>query len=118
MENMPTIQRNLLMVLTTTDNVVTETMSRGVSHKAVALLDKRSDEQGLQQVSMCNLVDGYFDNLTEKIPGNNPIFFSLPSVLPLCRPKLQPLQQYVLGKDHQPDDKERKKVKIKFQLMM
>ena len=39
------------MVLTTTDNVVTETMSRGVSHKAVALLDKRSDEQSLQQVS-------------------------------------------------------------------
>ena len=33
------------MLLTTGDNVVTETMSRGVSHKAVALLDIRSDEQ-------------------------------------------------------------------------
>ena len=39
------------MVLTTTDNVVTETMSRGVSHKAVVQLDKRSDEQSLQRVS-------------------------------------------------------------------
>ena len=28
------------MVLTTTDNVVTETMSGGVPHKAVALLNK------------------------------------------------------------------------------
>ena len=43
------------MVLTTMDNVVTETMSRGVSHKAVALLDKRSDEQSLQRVSMWQL---------------------------------------------------------------
>ena len=39
------------MVLTTTDNVVTETMARGVSHKIVALLDKHSDEPSLQQVS-------------------------------------------------------------------
>ena len=39
------------MVLTTTDNLVTETMSRGVSHKAVALLDKLSDEQILRRVS-------------------------------------------------------------------
>ena len=39
------------MVLPTTDDAVTETMSRGVSHKAVALLDKRGDEQSLQRVS-------------------------------------------------------------------
>ena len=38
------------MVLTTTDNVVTETMSRGVSHIVVALLDKHSNEQSLQRV--------------------------------------------------------------------
>ena len=43
---------DLSTVLTTTDNVVTETMYRGVSHKAVALLDKRSNEQSLQRVSM------------------------------------------------------------------
>ena len=39
------------MVPTSTDDVVTETMSRGVSHKAVALLDKRSDERTLQRVN-------------------------------------------------------------------
>ena len=38
------------MVLTTTDSVVTETMSRGVSHIVVALLDKHSNEQSLQRV--------------------------------------------------------------------
>ena len=39
------------MVLTTTDNAVTKTMSKGVSHKAVPLLDKRSAEQSLQRVT-------------------------------------------------------------------
>ena len=39
------------MVLITKDNVVIETMSRGVLHKAVALLDKHSDKQSLQRVS-------------------------------------------------------------------
>ena len=43
------------MVLPTTDDVVTETMSRGISHKAVALLDKRGDELSLQRVSLWQL---------------------------------------------------------------
>ena len=44
------------MAPTIKDNAVTETMSRGVSHKAVALLDKRSDdEKSLQRVSMWQL---------------------------------------------------------------
>ena len=38
------------MMLTITDNIVTETIFRGVSHKAVALLDNHSDEQSLQRV--------------------------------------------------------------------
>ena len=37
--------KNLSMMLTTRGNVVTETISRGVLHKAVELLDKRGDEQ-------------------------------------------------------------------------
>ena len=41
---------DLSMVPTTMDNGVTETMSREVSHKAVALLDKCSDDQSLQLV--------------------------------------------------------------------
>ena len=39
------------MVLTTTNNVVAKMISRGVSHKAVALLGKCSNEQSLQRVS-------------------------------------------------------------------
>ena len=46
---------DLSMNAPTTDNVVNETMSRGVLHKAVALLDKRSDKQSVQRVSMWQL---------------------------------------------------------------
>ena len=38
-------------MLTTTDGVVIQTMSRGVSHKAIALLGKHNNEQRLSSMS-------------------------------------------------------------------
>ena len=49
-QNMPMIQGIYQMVLTTTDDVAIQRMSIGESHKSIAMLDERSDEQSLQRM--------------------------------------------------------------------
>ena len=43
--------RTLIKILTTAEDEVVELMLKGVSHKALAQLDKHSDEQSLQRIS-------------------------------------------------------------------